>query len=238
MGSWKKRICQTRMFQIAIGVLGACYLRLVWRTARFTLDPEDLYDRIIPDLPVIVAMWHGQHFMAPFLKRAEHRAKVLISRHRDGEVNAITAERLGLGVVRGSGNHGGRYDRKGGVAAFRALLAALQQGYNIALTADVPKVSRVCGLGIIKLGRASGRAIYPVAVATSHRVELTNWDRSAVNLPFGRGAIVAGQPIRVPSDADEAALEFYRRQVESGLNAATAKAYAMIDEPAKDASFG
>src|SRR5207237_7051559 len=142
------------------------------KTVRFTTEPVDLYEQIVPDLPVIVAMWHGQHFMAPFLKRTEHRAKVLISRHRDGEVNAITAERLGLGVVRGSGNHGGRYDKKGGVTAFRTMLSALEAGYNMALTADVPKISRVCGLGIIKLGRASGRAIYPVAVATSHRLEL------------------------------------------------------------------
>jgi lysophospholipid acyltransferase (LPLAT)-like uncharacterized protein len=239
MASWNKQISQTRGFQVAIGAFGAFYLRLVWNTARFTIEPPDLYQRIGPDLPVIVAMWHGQHFMVPFVRRAEHRAKVLISRHRDGEVNAITAERLGLGVVRGSGNHGGRYDRKGGVAAFRAMLAALEEGYNMALTADVPKISRVCGLGIIKLGRASGRPIYPVAVATSHRLQLTNWDRSAVNLPFGRGAIVAGNPIRVPRDAREEALESYRREVEAALNAATARAYAMVDQRrAEDPSVG
>jgi lysophospholipid acyltransferase (LPLAT)-like uncharacterized protein len=238
MPTWNKRISQSRGFQVAIGAFGAFYLRLVWKTARFTIEPEDLYERIVPDLPVIVAMWHGQHFMMPFLRRPEHRAKVLISRHRDGEVNAITAARLGLGVVRGSGNHGARYDRKGGVAAFRGMLSALEEGYNMALTADVPKISRVCGFGIIKLGRASGRAIYPVAVATSHRFELRNWDRSVVNLPFGRGAIVAGDPVRVPRDTAEPTLECYRCQVEAGLNAVTARAYALVNQPPEDRALG
>jgi lysophospholipid acyltransferase (LPLAT)-like uncharacterized protein len=229
MPSWNKRIGEARWAQVALGALAASYLRLVWRTARFTIDPPDFYDRVGPDLPVIIAMWHGQHFMMPFVKRAEHRVKTLISRHRDGEVNAVAAERLGVGTVRGSGTHGGRHDRKGGATAFRAMLAALEDGYNMALTADVPKVGRVCGLGIIKLARASGRPIYPIAVATSHRLELSNWDRSALNLPFGRGAIVAGDPIRVPGDADGATLERCRSSVESGLNRATARAYEIVD---------
>src|SRR5207245_232479 len=137
-----------------------------------------------PDLPGILTMWNGQHFMMPFVKRAHHRGKVLISRHRDGEINAIVAQRLGIEVIRGSGDPGGRFDRKGGVVAFREMLAALAEGYNIALTADVPKVARVAGLGIVTLARESGRPIFPVAVATSRRLELANWDRSAINLPF------------------------------------------------------
>jgi lysophospholipid acyltransferase (LPLAT)-like uncharacterized protein len=229
MPSWNRRLGETRWVQAALGMLAAHYLRLVWRTAHFTIEPADFYDRVAPDLPVIIAMWHGQHFMMPFVKRAEHRVKTLISRHRDGEVNAIIAERLGVGTVRGSGTHGGRHDRKGGAAAFRAMLSALGEGCNMALTADVPKVARVCGVGIVKLSRASGRAIYPVAVATSRRIELANWDRSSLNLPFGRGAIVAGDPIRVPRNADDAALESYRSMVKTKLDAATARAYDIVD---------
>jgi len=238
MLAWIKRIGRARWLQAAIGVFGAHYLRLVWRTARFCIEPPDLYERIAPDLPVIIAMWHGQHFMTPFVRRAEHRVKVLISRHRDGEVNAITAELLGVGTIRGSGNHGGGTERKGGAAAFRAMLAALNEGYTMALTADVPKISRVCGLGIVKLGRASGRAIYPVAVATSHRIEFSNWDHSAVNLPFGRGAIVVADPIRVPPGADDEALESCRREVELRLNQVTARAYAIVDGRGEDQARG
>ena len=229
MASFSRRIGEARGVQIALGAAAAGYLRLVWKTSRFAIEPPDFYQRVRLDLPVIIAMWHGQHFMMPFVKRAEHRVKVLISRHRDGEINALAAERLGIGVVRGSGHPGGQVARKGGVTAFRAMLAALDEGYTMALTADVPKISRICGLGIVKLARRSGRAIYPVAVATSRRIELANWDRSALNLPFGRGAIVAGDPIRIPQDADDDALESYRLAVEAGLNRATERAYAVVD---------
>ena len=173
--------------------MAAEYLRLVWRTTRFALEPEGIYERFSRDAPVIIAMWHGQHFLLPFIRRAGDRAKVLVSHHRDGEVNALAAERLGVGAIRGSGHHSGGFLGKGGVVAFRQMLDALEEGYSVALTADVPKVARVVGLGIVKLASVSGRPIYPIAIATGRRVELRNWDRTTINLPFGRGARVAGE---------------------------------------------
>jgi len=224
-----KRIITAPWMQRAAGVAACEYLRLVWKTSRFIFEPEDLYERVAPDLPVIVAVWHGQHFMTSFLKRPEHRVKVLISRHRDGEINALVAERLGAETIRGSGDHGQEFLRKGGVGAFKSMVAGLRDGYNIVLTADVPKVSRVAGLGIVMLARASSRPIYPVAIATNRHWEMDTWDHSTINLPFSRGAIVMGQPIRVPPDADDGALEGARRLVEAQLNAATDRAYAMVD---------
>ena len=197
-----KRIVTSSTFQEAVGMAAASYLRFVWRTSRVTLEPIDIYESV--EMPAIIAMWHGQHFMAPFIKRDDprHRTKVLISRHRDGEINARAAERLNIGTIRGSGAHNGEFYRKGGAAAFTEMLSALNEGYNIAMTADVPKVARVAGLGVVKLAQHSGRPIYPVAMASSRRIELDNWDRSAINLPFSRMGLVAGKPIFVPADTD------------------------------------
>jgi hypothetical protein len=217
-----------------VGVSTAEYLRLIWKTCRFAIEPPDFYDRVVPDLPMIVAMWHGQHYMVPFFRREHHRVKVLISRHRDGEINAIAAHRLGLETIRGSGTTARDFHRKGGVAGFKGMLDALARGYNVALTADVPKISRVAGRGIVQLASVSGRPIYPVAVATSRRIQLRNWDRSAINLPFGRFAIVIGEPIHVASEADDAALEDARRTVEASLNGATERVYAIVDGRAPD----
>jgi hypothetical protein len=211
--------------------MAAEYLRLVWKTTRVVVEPEGIYEQFERDAPVIIAMWHGQHFLIPFIRRAEDRAKVLVSRHRDGEINALAAERLGVGAIRGSGHHGGGFIGKGGVSAFKEMLTALEQGYNVALTADVPKVARVAGMGIIKLASVSGRPIYPIAIATRRRVVLDNWDRTAINLPFGRGGRVAGDPVRVPPDADGATLEAARRTLELALDAATARAYGIADRP-------
>ena len=223
-----KRVARSRIVQKTVGIVAAEYLRAVYKTSRVVLDPPDIYERVIPELPVIIAMWHGQHFLVPFVRRG-YRAKVLISRHRDGEMNAIAAERLGVGTIRGSGDMGGRFDRKGGVGAFKAMLYAIEEGDSMALTADVPKVARVAGAGIIKLAQLSGRLIVPVAIATSRRIELRSWDRAAINLPFGRMAIVAGDLVRVDADADEAALERARVALETTLNAATARAYSLAD---------
>jgi lysophospholipid acyltransferase (LPLAT)-like uncharacterized protein len=224
-----RRIARARWVQKAIGVLAAEYLRFVHLTSRTVTVPGDIYERAAADLPVIIAMWHGQHFMAPFIKKGGHRAKTLISRHRDGEMNAIAAEWLGVETIRGSGDHGVEFHRKGGVSAYFQMLKALSEGYNVALTADVPKVSRVAGPGIIRLARDSGRAIYPVALASSRRRMIDNWDRTAVNLPFSLIAGVVGEPIRVGADATDADLEAARLALETELNAVTEKAYAIAD---------
>ncbi|HVX76317.1 MAG TPA: lysophospholipid acyltransferase family protein [Bradyrhizobium sp.] len=215
--------------QRALGFLAAEYLRLVWRTNKFVYDPANVYDLAEQDMPGIFAFWHGQHFLTPFIKTKDsYRAKVLISRHRDGEFNAIAAERLGIGTIRGSGDHGSAFHRKGGVGAFKEMVRSLEQGYNVALTADVPKRSCVVGLGIIMLARESGRPIMPFAMATSRFIRLNNWDHTTVNLPFGRGALVGIETIWVPPEADAEAMEAIRAKLEAILNEATRRAYALV----------
>jgi lysophospholipid acyltransferase (LPLAT)-like uncharacterized protein len=228
-GSWVQR---------AAGFLAAEFLRLVWLTNRFSFDPPDVHDIVEPQMPAIFAFWHGQHFMTPFIKSKDiHRAKVLISRHRDGEFNAIAAERLGIGTIRGSGDHGSAFSRKGGVGAFKEMMHALAENYNVALTADVPKRSRIAGLGIIMLARESGRPIMPFAMATSRFLRLKNWDRTTINLPFGRGVLVGGEIIMVPPDAGAETMEELRARLEATLNDATRRAYAQIGRP-EEASHG
>ena len=225
-------LLRSSWFQRAVGSLAAGFLRLVWRTSRFSFDPPDVYQIVEPQMPAIFAFWHGQHFMTAFVKTKEsQRVKVLISRHRDGEYNAIAAERLGIGTIRGSGDHGSAFHRKGGVGAFKEMARALEQGYNVALTADVPKRSRIAGLGIIMLARQSGRPIMPFAMVTSRYWRLKNWDRTTINLPFSRGALVGGEIIMVPPDATPELMEALRVRLEASLNDATVRAYAQVGRP-------
>jgi lysophospholipid acyltransferase (LPLAT)-like uncharacterized protein len=198
----------------SLGYTLAGYFWSVARSARFEIEPANIYEIAEREMPIILTFWHGQHFLAPFIMRSHHRAKVLISRHVDADINAIAAEALGVGTIRGSGATNARdFHRKNAVGAMREMIDALAQGINVALTADVPKISRVAGRGVVALARHSGRPIYPVAIATNRRIVAKSWDRASIDLPFGHGGAVAAEPIRVAPDADDAGLEAARKLV-------------------------
>ncbi len=224
-----KRLGKTKIAQEAVGFLLALYIRLVRRTNRFIVEPADIDAFIAGSTPLIVAMWHGQHFMISFAwPKSIPRMAALISRHGDAGANASALRRLGVAPIRGSGGRAERIRRKGGAPALRELVRALSEGYSVALTADVPKRARVAGLGIVTLARLSGRPIVPVAVVTSRRFDFNSWDRASLGKPFGHGAIVIGDLIHVPADADEATMEARRQAVETGLDDAHRRAYARI----------
>ena len=207
------------------------YLRLVRGTCRLTIKPDGRPHDIMHLAPAICAMWHGQHFLAPYLRPPGLPTDVMISRSADGEINAVAARAFGLGLIRASGaRRTADIMRKGGTKGFREALAALAEGRNVAMTADIPKgPARMAGAGIVLLARTSGRPIVPMAVATSRRRTMNSWDRASLNLPFGRMAMVYGDPIHVPADIDKAGIEIFRQTVEESLNDVTRRAYAIVD---------
>ena len=221
-------ILKTRVAQETLGRLLAGYLRLVQRTNRIVFEPADIYDHVRPDLPLIFAMWHGQHLMIPFARPDWMPACSLVSRHGDGGFNAVALRELGIGAIRGSGALGKKIREKGGAAAFLAMVRRLAAGDTMVLTADVPKRARIVGPGIIALARASGRPIRAVAVVTSRRIDFNSWDRASIGLPFGRCAIVVGEPILVARDADEATQEAARLALQASLDDVHARGYALV----------
>jgi lysophospholipid acyltransferase (LPLAT)-like uncharacterized protein len=174
-------------------------------------------------------MWHGEHFLTPFLRRRGDQLTALVTTHRDGEAVARAGSYLGLTFIRGSGDHGREFMRKKAVQAFAKLLRCLRGGNSVIMTADVPKVARVAGLGIVTLAKHSQCPIVPVAMVTSRRYRFANWDRTCFNLPFGRMVMARGEPILVPRAADDAALEAARQAVQTSLDSVTARAYALVD---------
>lgn len=223
---WRK-FRKSRGFQRFAGNLLANYLKLIWATNRVIIVPGNIYEILEPDVPAIFTFWHGQHFLTSFLIPKRWRAKALLSRHGDAEMNAIAVEALGAGAIRGSGDRGGDFHRKGAVGATFKMLEALEEGYILGVTADVPKVARIAGNGIIAIARHSGRPIYPLAISSSRRIATTSWDRAGIYLPFGRIAVVFSEPVRVASDADDVACETARALLQERLNEISAKAEAL-----------
>ena len=208
--------------------MAPAYIRLVYNTSEVRRDPPDTDAKLFSEHPQIFAMWHGQFGMLPKIK-PDRPADVaaMVARHGDAELIAGVLSRFGMRLIRGAGA-GYRRRNRGGAAALRESLKALQQGTTVAMTADVaPGPARKAGNGIVMLAKLSGRPIVPCAMATSRYLTLNNWSAFTINLPFSKLGIVVGDPIWVPEDADSAALEAARIAVERGLNQATARAYEL-----------
>ncbi len=209
------------------GRIAGRYLRFVKRTSTITMDPQDPYPLLQREHPFILAMWHGQFLLLPTVAPADVPISNIVARHGDAELIAEALKTFDMGLVRGGGAAGRKRDR-GGVHAFLQALKLLRNGESVAMTADIPPgPARVAGIGIVKLAAKSGRPIIPVATASSRFWALDTWSRMTVNLPFSRIGVARGMPIRVPADADAAALEGYRIQVEDALNETTRRAYEL-----------
>ncbi|MFD2236767.1 lysophospholipid acyltransferase family protein [Aureimonas populi] len=236
---WRKRVARrvkrfgrSARFASLASRLAHALLKGVHATQRMAAGSSPHVAILEREHPAIVALWHGQHLLAPFFRPSHLPYVALLSRSADAQINAGVVERFGIRAVRGSG---GRVreaaNRKGGARALIELRRALQDGQGVCMIADVPKgTPREAGLGVVMLARISGRPIVPAAAITSRRRVLERtWDRTTLPLPFGRLAVVMGEPIHVPADAGEALMEAKRAEVTAAIEAANRRAAELAD---------
>ena len=158
----RKRISRTRPRQEALGFAVARLSRP--RAAHEPLRhgaAGRLRRASDPLMPVIAAMWHGQHFMIHFAKRAAGPRREPGVALGDGELNAIA---LRISGSRDPRLGRARHETSATRAASRPSRACCGRWPTArwwCLTADVPKISRVCGTGIVTLAQLSGRPIVP-----------------------------------------------------------------------------
>ena len=180
------------------------YINLVQRTTRFrpTIPGARPWERSRE--PFIALTWHGQQMLSLAALAGASRLAILTSLHFDGAVVASVVERAGFRTIRGSGTQSRpKIQAKRAVPAFFQMRDALREDTSVMLTADVPKVSRVAGKGAVQLARVTGRPIYLFAAVTSARLDLDNWDRASIALPFGRGCVLWSEPLYVRKGADD-----------------------------------
>ncbi|HSO47456.1 MAG TPA: lysophospholipid acyltransferase family protein [Rhizobiaceae bacterium] len=225
----------SQWFAPVAAFLAIQYLKLTFHTNKWVVEPADALDKVAPHLPVIAAVWHGQHILLPVIP-VGIKGSVMISRSLDGEITARIAHAFGAKAIRASGGRDrSQALQKGGISGFLEMLRALERGESVMQTADIPKgTPRRAGQGIIALAKRSGRPIIPLAVASSRRKVVKGaWDRTTFNLPFGRSAIVMGEPVMIAADADDAALEAGRLALQAEMDRATARAYELTGNPEK-----
>lgn len=217
---------RTRLLCWLVGLLGAWVIRGYHWFVYVRDDPASRRRRLGKPTgrPEIYVCWHAQQLTFVHHWRG-CGARILVSRHTDGEMIARVAERMGLAPVRGSST-------RGAATALRSLMAALEENAEVAVTPDGPRGPRQRSkTGLIQLARKTGAPIIPAAIGLSRYWELPSWDRFRIPKPFARGVCMLGTPLHVPRDADEDALRRFRKRVDAALNALAAKADRLARRP-------
>lgn len=196
-------------FKLVFALLPVATLlvRILGRTIRWQKRYD--FDR---DRGRIYALWHG-HALALTLFGMDRGIYTIASRSEDGEIAARIAEGLGYRVVRGSTEEG--KVEKGGRRGAIQLIKALREGKNVAITVDGPKgPAHKVQPGVIFLAQKSGAEIIPAVAKFERAIVINSWDKFTIPMPFTRGEVIWGEPIRVFEEDD---LEAKRLELEKAL---------------------
>ena len=201
--------------------IAAAILRLWSGTCRIEhLRPGLVKEYVEGKLPAVLVGWHrGAIFYIIILARLVPAA-IMISRSKDGEYLARTAERLGLIPVRGSSSRGGRQ-----ALDEMAHYLKTRQGLYAGTVADGPRGPRnVAKKGMVVLAQRAGVPLIPCAWSCSRAWTLRKaWDKTILPKPFSTIFVDLGDPIQVPSDLTASQVEAFTQKLTDDLNMLTDK---------------
>lgn len=229
----RKTLLANSIVQVLIGRLIGGYMLLVGVTTRWTRVNQAAVEPFWNDRGRIIAcIWHGRFIQVHKLwrfGRGAPKAKMLISQSREGGVVVHASRTVGADVIRGSSAKKGV--QKGGLEAMRAMARHIETGGIIAMTPDGPRGPRMrVKRGTVQLAKLAAAPMLPMAWSTTHRIVLTkSWDKFILPLPFGRGALIWGEPVAPPArDASAAEFEAVRLKLEAEMNRITLEADRIV----------
>lgn len=197
-------------------------VRFLGRTVRWrAVIPAETRRLLDGSEPVILAFWHGRLLMIPtaYLRAGRRHVDVLISEHGDGELISRAISHFGFGSVRGS-------TRRGALRGMRELIRRLRAGGDFAFTPDGPRgPAFTVQPGVVDLARRAGYPILPVTFSARRGHTFSSWDGFFVPLPFTRGALCWGEPVRVEGDEDT---DVARQRLEERMRALEDRAAAEV----------
>ena len=234
-----KSLLGNPVFQFILGRLIGGYMLFVGVTTRWTKVNRQAAEPFWePDGgKVIGCIWHGRfalvHKMWAFGPTVP-KAKMLISQSREGGIVAHTSRTVGAEVIRGSEAKKGSSKPKRGIEAMRDMARHIEGGGVIAMTPDGPRGPRMrVKRGPVVLAKIAGAPLLAVAWATSNRIVFEkSWDNFVLPLPFGKGALVWGNPIAPPTpNASDTEVEAVRLALEIEMNRIAAEADRIAGVP-------
>ena len=202
--SLKKRLMHSKLVLWPVVIVANFILHLIYFSNRKTKQwPEEVRPYARGEKPAIFCFWHGRMIAQLFLIPPRRRMIVLSTPHRDGLIASLLTRSFGIRTVYGTRSKGA----SAAATATRALLACAEKGYNISMTPDGPRgPAQKAALGAAYLARKSGHPLIPITFAATRHKRFRSWDRFMLFLPFGHIYYLAGAPIHVAADADEAAI--------------------------------
>ncbi|HEY3414562.1 MAG TPA: lysophospholipid acyltransferase family protein [Armatimonadota bacterium] len=201
----------------AILVVGA-----IGRTMRVTVENAHVMeDRLASGSGQVLVTWHGRTLVA--LVHYRNRGLfTIISPSRDGEIQYRLYRKFGWDATRGST---GRDAAKAALACVRKL----REGATLALAPDGPRgPSGVVQPGTFYFARKAGCPIIPAGVSATPAWTMKSWDSFQFPKLFARAAIVYGEPVVVPSDADDETLARLSRELGETINGLQRRADVII----------
>ncbi|MFZ0632719.1 MAG: lysophospholipid acyltransferase family protein [Acidobacteriaceae bacterium] len=200
--------------------LTALILAVIGLTLRFDVIAEEGAVPASPPARGIFCFWHRCTLPAGWYFR-KFRCSILISRSFDGELIARTLGLLGYGTVRGSSS-------RGGAAGLIAMRDVLESGLPVVFTADGPRGPIYqTKIGPVKLAAMSVEAIGSFYLLPQRAWAMPSWDQFLVPKPFSRVVVSWARSLPAPpADADAAALESARQELNAALERARLRAEA------------
>ncbi len=169
------------------------------------------YDRSVDPVmgvgtPRIYIFWH-ENILIPLYVRGHCHLTMLLSQHRDAEILARVANRMGFDCVRGS-------TYRGGAKAIWELWDRSRR-QHLTITPDGPRgPRRQMALGPVFLASRLGLPLVPMGFGYDRPWRMNSWDRFAVPRPFSRARAIIGPPLSIPPNLDRAAMERSRQRAE------------------------
>ena len=109
------------------------------------------------------------------------------------------------------------------------LKREMEQGRPSGFAVDGPRgPARKAQPGAVWLAKLTGNPVVPFHMEASSYWSLNSWDRTQIPKPFSTVALAVGEPVEVPSEADDALLDAKRAELERSLFALETRAEAML----------
>jgi len=191
-------------FYVLINIIGS--------TLRYEVDGHDPRQNIreAGKTPVF-AIWHNRIFASIYFMRGDGIV-VLTSKSFDGEYIARFLTKFGFGSVRGSSS-------RGGVRGMVEMIRLIRAGLPMAFTVDGPRGPRYeAKSGPVVLAKKTGNPILSFVVECEKFWQVRSWDRLQIPKPFSRARVFYAEPVDVPADADDDAIEAKRIELQKKLD--------------------